>query len=282
MSLSIKKIMVIDTETTGFTKPVHIVQLSYIIYDITVMSPTKIFNTYIDLPSDTKIDKRASDVHHITRKTLSRMSSSEKMPIKQAIDELLEDCKTCDIIMGHNIKYDKDRIIDALSELQAKSLRKLNPFSAIFYKYKASRIGKQESLCTMDKYKPYCKMPNKKGTGLKNPTLKELYQKVFGYTPKDLHNSLVDIIVCLRAYIKIEYDHDIYGENDIIDGWIHKIEDISCPTIGCTSTAASRTSSRTSSSSTSSLECTGMCDVFSFLPFFRRTSSKTRKHHKSI
>jgi hypothetical protein len=27
--------------------------------------------------------------------------------------------------------------------------------------------------------------------------------------PKDLHNALVDVVVCLRCYIKIAYDEDI-------------------------------------------------------------------------
>jgi glycosyltransferase involved in cell wall biosynthesis len=40
----------------------------------------------------------------------------------------------------------------------------------------------------------------------KFPKLVELYQKIFGVTPKNLHNSLNDVIVCLRCFIKLKYE----------------------------------------------------------------------------
>ena len=48
---------------------------------------------------------------------------------------------------------------------------------------------------------------------LKVPKLLELHQKLFKTTPLNLHNSLIDIYVCLRCYYKLEYDVDILTIN---------------------------------------------------------------------
>jgi hypothetical protein len=37
----------------------------------------------------------------------------------------------------------------------------------------------------------------------KFPKLSELYNHLFGYVPENLHNALVDTIVCLRCFLKI-------------------------------------------------------------------------------
>ena len=42
----------------------------------------------------------------------------------------------------------------------------------------------------------------------------ELYQKMFGVTPKNLHNSLNDVIVCLRCFIKLKYEIDIVERSE--------------------------------------------------------------------
>ena len=48
----------------------------------------------------------------------------------------------------------------------------------------------------------------------KFPKLVELYQKMFGVTPKNLHNSLNDVIVCLRCFIKFKYYIDIIDHSE--------------------------------------------------------------------
>ena len=36
----------------------------------------------------------------------------------------------------------------------------------------------------------------------KYPKLSELYHKIFGIIPKGTHNSMVDVLICLRCYCK--------------------------------------------------------------------------------
>ena len=43
----------------------------------------------------------------------------------------------------------------------------------------------------------------------KYPKLAELHEKLFQKTPKNLHNSLNDILVTLRCYMKIKYNTDV-------------------------------------------------------------------------
>ena len=42
----------------------------------------------------------------------------------------------------------------------------------------------------------------------KNPKLSELYQHLFQKIPENLHNSMIDTLVCLRCFLKIFYDDD--------------------------------------------------------------------------
>jgi len=67
-------------------------------------------------------------------------------------------------------------------------------------------------VCTLQDSIEFCniKSINKFGKEyLKWPTLLELHQKLFDTTPNNLHNSLIDILVTLRCFMKLKYDHDI-------------------------------------------------------------------------
>jgi hypothetical protein len=74
----------------------------------------------------------------------------------------------------------------------------------------------------MKETKSTCKIPGKKTGSIKNPKLSEAYEYFFDdeANEKALHNALVDIIVCLRVYVKHVHDRDICGENKEITHWI--------------------------------------------------------------
>ena len=40
------------------------------------------------------------------------------------------------------------------------------------------------------------------------PTLGELYNHLFGKEPEGLHNSMMDVLVCLRSFMKMRYEYD--------------------------------------------------------------------------
>ena len=67
----------------------------------------------------------------------------------------------------------------------------------------------------------FCKLERLSKTNqvyYKNPKLSELYTLLFPNEPipKDIHNSLVDVGLTLRCYLKYIYNFDIKEVNDTI------------------------------------------------------------------
>ena len=73
-------------------------------------------------------------------------------------------------------------------------------------------IDSKDIYCTMKESIALCAIETKDKFGRnynKFPKLIELYQKLFQISPNNLHNSLNDVIVCLRCFMKLKYDKDI-------------------------------------------------------------------------
>ena len=43
-------------------------------------------------------------------------------------------------------------------------------------------------------------------TYLKYPTLSELHENLFHVKPKNMHNSMIDVLICLKCYEKIKFN----------------------------------------------------------------------------
>jgi hypothetical protein len=73
-------------------------------------------------------------------------------------------------------------------------------------------IDSKDIYCTMKESISLCAIETKDKFGRnynKFPKLIELYQKLFQISPNNLHNSLNDVIVCLRCFMKMKYNKDI-------------------------------------------------------------------------
>jgi hypothetical protein len=71
---------------------------------------------------------------------------------------------------------------------------------------------KEKLYCTMKTTIAFCNIQMMSKTGrsfAKFPKLSELHEKLFGVAPKKLHNSLNDVVVCLRCYYQLEFGADI-------------------------------------------------------------------------
>jgi hypothetical protein len=66
--------------------------------------------------------------------------------------------------------------------------------------------------CTMKNSVKLCNIPKKKQytkkIELKWPRLIELHKTLFNSEPNNLHNALIDILVCFRCFYKMVYDVD--------------------------------------------------------------------------
>ena len=211
------KILVFDTETTGLpeekasiyekNKWPYIVQLSYILYDLSNNDFT-IKDNYIKLNPTVEISPKSIEVHGLTHEILNKKG----IDIVSALNEFNYFLDNCDIVIGHNISFDKRMIF-------VECLRhKLNQN---FTKFKGNEKICKPEYCTMKNTKEFCnitRLSRENNNYIKFPSLTELYSKLFPDTPipNELHNSLVDILCTLRCYIKYVYNIDIITKNEKI------------------------------------------------------------------
>ena len=197
------KIIVFDTETTGLPngrpsiydskKWPYIIQLSYILYDTAKNKILINHDHIIKIPEHAELTEKSVSMHGISRE----ISQRRGIPIKEAI-ELFNICvQQAEIVIAHNMTFDKNLFI---VECIRNKIRSAFTKDKIFF-------------CTMKESVDLCNIlvkSEKNGEMYqKFPTLSELHIKLFNKEPKGTHNSLVDIIICLRCYMKMFKNIDL-------------------------------------------------------------------------
>ena len=211
------KILVFDTETTGLqekgasiydkSKWPYIIQLSYILYDSSNNS-SLIKNNYIKIADAVAISQESFNIHNISREILHEQGIN----IVDALKEFNECLKTCDIVVGHNISFDKRMIfVECFRHAVAQ----------YFTRHEGNEKIPKPEFCTMKNTTHYCKLERLSKTNevyIKNPKLSELYLILFPNEslPSNLHNSLVDVAMTLRCYLKYVNNIDILEINDTL------------------------------------------------------------------
>ena len=206
------RILVFDTETTGLPdgypsfyqteKWPYIIQLSYALYD-TVLKKIIIENDHIiSLANDVIITSKSIEMHKITRE----ISKNKGIPIQRALECFNACIQGADVLMAHNLSFDKQMLIieHIRSQRKSKTMRDYSLINqALLFP-----VSKRQ-FCTMKKSKELCNIEaiNKKNGKpyIKYPTLSELHKKLFGSLPNQsaIHNSLVDVRLCLKCGIKL-------------------------------------------------------------------------------
>ncbi len=204
------KVLIFDTETTGLPKErnpsimdtykwPHIVQISYILYDTEKKEIITYNDEIIKISDIVKISKESEKIHGISEKQCKRQG----VLIGEALDRFNEKLIECDMVIGHNISFDKRLIMVELIRLNKKQY---------FSDYGKC---KKNEFCTMKNTVDLCKIEriNKNGKKyFKYPTLSELHNTLFKTIPKGTHDSMADVLICLRCYIFIVYNYDITKE----------------------------------------------------------------------
>jgi DNA polymerase III epsilon subunit-like protein len=184
----------------------YITQLSYILYNTDDPNGAKIFDKYIQLPTHVIISAESSAITHIYRSHTDALNKGvnpntpgliflDQTPVTNivsAIEEFMHDFSTADVVVGHNVEFDKKMI---LAEL--KRLNKVAEFGAI--------LLSEDFVCTMMKTINVCKKKVPGKEYFKFPRLSEAYETLFGYAPTGdaLHNAIIDVVVCLRVFCKL-------------------------------------------------------------------------------
>ena len=205
------KVLVFDTETTGLTKVKnpsifdfdkwpYILQLSYILYDTEEKMIDLIYDEIIKIPDNIDIDEEAEKLHNISKEKTKLVGIN----IKTALRTFNSILNKADIIVGHNVSFDKCLI---MVECNRNNVRQ---------GFTIDKIKKKE-YCTMKNTKDICKIEKIFPSGdkyFKYPTLSELYNHLFGIIPHNAHNSMVDIILCIRCYLLITSNFDAFDSNN--------------------------------------------------------------------
>jgi len=201
------RVLVFDTETSGLPteknpsiyetqKWPYIIQLSFIVYNLDTNILETLVNDYIKINNNVIISEESTKIHNITREMTEKGIS-----ITDALIKFKNYANRCDILVAHNISFDKQM-------LYVEGIRnniKINIMSKTLF-------------CTMKNSVEMCKIEKIDSNGekfFKYPSLTELYYYLFKINPKNTHNALNDILLCLRCFCKIKYDIDITKNRDI-------------------------------------------------------------------
>ena len=210
-------LLIFDTETTGLPKSKNIskedlplwpyvVQFSYILFNTDTKQIEKIVNEIIKIPLKIDISEEASTIHGITKEKTQKKG----FDINTMILEMASDIIAVDLIVGHNITFDMNML---LVETMSLSLNAVYTYKQKKYTDFAQRLKKMNTFCTMGTNIELCsiKTISKKDGKEYNkfPKLVELHQTLFSTIPPNLHNSLMDVLVCLRCYMYVKEDIDL-------------------------------------------------------------------------
>lgn len=185
----------------------HILQLSFVIYDLNESKITKSYNAYVNIDENIAISDTITNLTGITKDICKKKG----VPITTIIKEFYEAYTNCDVLVGHNMDFDVEMI---KIEIERNRIKLLSAYPHVLTTLNDTyeKMNNIERYCTMRKGIPICnilvesKVPGKPPTK-KYPKLVELFQHLFvGETPTGLHNSMIDVLVCLRCYLKMRHN----------------------------------------------------------------------------
>ena len=175
-----RQIIFLDTETTGFGSSARVVQMAWLVHDL---SGNEIKSeNHVIKPIGFEIPEEATKIHGIT--TQEAIDGGEDL--EGIISLFLGDIVNSDLLVGHNISFDIRMMTYEIARLG------LN--------YQFSWI---EKVCTMHKSTDYCAIPSERRY-YKKPKLQELHSKLFGDKFEGEHDASADIQATARCYYKLK------------------------------------------------------------------------------
>uniref|UniRef100_A0A6C0H8U5 Exonuclease domain-containing protein n=1 Tax=viral metagenome TaxID=1070528 RepID=A0A6C0H8U5_9ZZZZ len=216
------KILVFDTETTGkidkyadlseSEKQPHILQFSYVLYD-TDKNNVFINDNVIKIKKDIVISPECIQIHGITQ----YKCQTQGVILYNSLSAFYLKVKEADYIIGHNLEFDVKMLIIELYRLKEESGND-DAYEQIIDYFEKGKQFSSKCFCTMKNTADICKLenPNKKSKEYKYPKLSELHKHLFSHDPKNLHNSLFDVIITLRCFYKLIFEKDLREINRTI------------------------------------------------------------------
>jgi len=181
------RILVFDTETSGLDPQWNVIlQLSYQIVDSDSWDAIKIVNHYFPWPENkARVTLEAINVNGLTEEVLANKQLSNR---KAALEEFVSDKDSCELLVAHNLDFDKKFIIASCREEGVKF----------------ANSGWAQSYDTMKRMTNYCQIPKDWGSGYKWPKLTELAECLgVDYSQIDLHDSSCDVELTKQCFKNI-------------------------------------------------------------------------------
>jgi DNA polymerase III epsilon subunit-like protein len=214
-----RNVLVFDTETTGLLPKVtpenihspempRIIQLSYILFDTSTYDVKKIGNHYIKLDDGIEIPPFITEITGIQSETCK----TRGVDIADALIDFYNSAMEADCIVGHNVAFDI-RMIECEIERNYVKLEPIVPLIVSLFNPMYMRVKNIDVICTMKESIHVCNINkvDKNGRPYKKfPKLCEVYLHLFKSVPEHLHNALIDVIACLRCFLKVYMDKDMH------------------------------------------------------------------------
>jgi len=197
-------ILVFDTETSGL--PIggyqrdfvdidlwpFILQLGFVLYDTDKNQITKKYSRYIKIDKGVEINEDSKKIHNITKELCQEKGEI----ITKVLRDFNKAIYKCDLIIGHNLQFDKTLIMVEMMRNKIKF-----------------NFNKSE-YCTMKNSINLCKIESKnnyigKSNNYKYPKLSELVNYLFSESADNLHDALSDVLYTLKCYLKMEFNKEI-------------------------------------------------------------------------
>jgi DNA polymerase III epsilon subunit-like protein len=219
-----RTITVFDVETTGLIPKMdkitkrtptindmpHILQFSFIKYNIIGSFVDQTYDKYVKVNESIVIEPIITTITGITRETCDTRGIS----IIDVLTEFYNAYMSSDCVIAHNIKFDSS-IIKIEIERHFHTLVKTCPHILSLFDDTFNRLMYIDMYCTMKESIHICNImiptktdPTKKFK--KFPQLKELYFTLFRKHPENLHNSIVDVLYTLRCFLRIKMHQEMH------------------------------------------------------------------------
>ncbi|MEE1254158.1 MAG: leucine-rich repeat protein [Paludibacteraceae bacterium] len=118
----------------------------------------------------------------------NQRAQQEGIDLNDALSEFMEDIAKVEVIIGHNVNFDRHIVGCELYRLSGA-------YNALMNK---------DYICTMQSSINYCAIPsNSFWGGYKWPKLEELYRKLFGHMFDNAHDALADVSATKECYFEL-------------------------------------------------------------------------------
>lgn len=180
-------LIVFDTETNGLPRDYHapledvgnwprIVELAWAVVD----EGDAVVRSYLIRPDGWELCGEAAAVNGLTQQQLL----DEGVPIRLALREMLDDVRGAELLVAHNVEFDRAVIGAELVRLK--------------WEHSLAVWLTRATYCTMRSGAPVAKIETARG--YKWPRLAELYRCLFRRDPADQHRAGSDVLATLEMY----------------------------------------------------------------------------------